>query len=245
MLPQRGTKSTKDKSKLRLELILCTFCASLRLMLYPRTRAWSRSRARRWLSRRWRRPWASARARIWFWTRLRTRARSRAWRRTLARHRARRCCRRIRNFRSFRRWRFRHTLRRCKHTLRRPSSDRTQSQLIAALLAAKRHHWRTGSRHLQSYSGISFRSRSDDPPTLPVGSSELVSIDRQGLLAAQTTRVAINKRASVSPRKIHLGCLHCFLRLSLGCCSWSLWRRRILGSECPKPADRQECSQHY
>jgi hypothetical protein len=32
MLPQRGTKSTKDKSKLRLELILCAFCASLGLV---------------------------------------------------------------------------------------------------------------------------------------------------------------------------------------------------------------------
>ena len=36
MLPQRGTKSTKDKSKLTLELILCAFCASLWLVVYTR-----------------------------------------------------------------------------------------------------------------------------------------------------------------------------------------------------------------
>jgi hypothetical protein len=36
MLPQRGPKSTKDKSKLRLELILCVFFASLWLFIYIR-----------------------------------------------------------------------------------------------------------------------------------------------------------------------------------------------------------------
>src|SRR5690242_6687907 len=40
MLPQKGTKSTKDKSKLRLELILCAFCAFLSLITISEDSGW-------------------------------------------------------------------------------------------------------------------------------------------------------------------------------------------------------------
>ncbi len=51
--------------------------------------------------------------------------------------------------------------------------------LLPLFLPRNESHRRTCSRHLQSDSGVSSRLRRDDPPTLAVGSSKLVSRNRQ------------------------------------------------------------------
>src|SRR6185369_11528918 len=117
-------------------------------------------------------------------------------------------------------------------------------QLSATLFTAKRNHWRVCSGHLHCHRGIPSRLRGNDPTRLAIGGRELVSSDRQGLIPCKSERIAVSKRPGIRARKIQLRRFrHSRFLLGLGCCRWSFWSllwRRILGSECPKPADRQE-----